>query len=65
MPRKLKVNLTAYDQDGDYLTYAYVQPSHGTVTGAGPSLLYTPTTDFECKCKCHSLLTLSIGDVSR
>jgi len=34
------------DADGDPLTYVYQQPAHGTLTGVGPGLIYTPDADF-------------------
>ncbi|MEV6983695.1 Ig-like domain-containing protein [Sphaerisporangium sp. NPDC051017] len=39
----VKVTLKAEDADGDALTYRVVQaPAHGTVSGTGPDLTYTP-----------------------
>ena len=39
--------LVATDANGDTLTYAVVaQPSHGTLSGTPPNLVYTPTTGF-------------------
>ncbi|MEI6603733.1 MAG: DUF6288 domain-containing protein [Verrucomicrobiota bacterium] len=41
------LTLLATDPNGDALTYAVVsQPSHGSLTGTLPNLVYTPTTDF-------------------
>jgi gliding motility-associated-like protein len=37
------ITLTGSDADGDALTYILVtQPSHGTLTGTAPNLIYTP-----------------------
>lgn len=40
------VKLAGTDPDGDVLTYSYTQPSHGTVTGTGPKVHYTPNKGF-------------------
>lgn len=43
----LSVNLIAQDGDGDALTYIIVSsPSHGTLSGSGSSLTYTPELDY-------------------
>ena len=42
----LTITLTAFDEDGDPLTYAYEQPAHGTLSGVGPELTYTPDQGF-------------------
>jgi len=43
----LNITLTAYDSDGDDLTYAVVSnPSHGSLSGTGPELMYTPNPDY-------------------
>jgi hypothetical protein len=38
--------LDVSDPDGDVLTYSYVGPSHGTLTGTEPNLTYTPSPNF-------------------
>ncbi len=43
----LHITLPASDWDGDYLTYTYAQPSHGTLAGTAPNLVYTPSLDYE------------------
>lgn len=41
------ITLTATDPDGDALTYIIVvQPLHGTLTGTGANLTYTPTLNY-------------------
>jgi len=40
------ITLDAYDVDGDTLIYTYTQPVDGSVSGAGPDVLFTPNTDF-------------------
>ncbi|HEY7512239.1 MAG TPA: Ig-like domain-containing protein, partial [Vicinamibacteria bacterium] len=41
------ITLGAADADGDPLTYAVVAgPQHGTLSGTGPSLTYTPAADY-------------------
>jgi len=41
------VGLAGTDQDGDALTFAVTaQPEHGTLSGEGASLTYTPAPDF-------------------
>ncbi len=40
------VALAATDPDGDPVTYAVVQPSHGSLTGTAPDLVYQPYEDF-------------------
>jgi hypothetical protein len=41
------VALSATDPDGDPLTYTIVTPpSHGTLSGTAPNLVYTPAPDF-------------------
>ena len=43
----LPITLTASDADGDPLTFAIVAgPANGTLSGAPPSLVYTPAPDF-------------------
>jgi PKD repeat protein len=43
----LPVILTATDMEGDALTYVLVgSPAHGTLTGTGADLVYTPAADF-------------------
>ena len=40
--------LTATDQDGDVLTYRVLtQPTHGTLSGNPPNLLYTPNQGYQ------------------
>lgn len=43
-PRAL--TLTGSDIDGDALTFTAAAPSHGTLSGSGASLLYTPAANF-------------------
>jgi VCBS repeat-containing protein len=41
------MTLTATDTEGDALTYAVVQaPAHGTLSGTGPTLTFTPAADY-------------------
>ncbi len=41
------ITLTASDVDGDILTYIVLtQPSHGTLSGSGANLIYTPASNF-------------------
>ena len=40
------ITLTAFDVDGDHLTYSYTQPLHGTVTGTGPAVTYSPDANY-------------------
>jgi hypothetical protein len=41
------ITLTGSDVDGDSLTYTVVtQPQHGTLSGSGASLTYTPAADY-------------------
>jgi hypothetical protein len=42
----LNLTLIASDPDSDPLTYVISQPQHGSVTGSGPEVTYTPATDF-------------------
>jgi hypothetical protein len=43
----LPIALTATDPDGDQLTFTVTdQPLHGTLTGSGANLTYTPQADF-------------------
>jgi len=41
------ITLTASDADGDQLTYQIVSsPSHGTLTGSAPDIIYTPAENY-------------------
>jgi len=41
------IMLTCFDYEDDPLTYTVLtQPSHGTLSGTAPDLVYTPETDF-------------------
>jgi len=41
------INLVATDPDGDTLTYTIMaQPSHGTLTGTPPNVIYTPSLQY-------------------
>ena len=40
------ITLAGSDADGDPITYSYATPAHGTVTGGGPVVTYTPARDF-------------------
>ena len=41
------INLRAQDDDGDPLTYSIVtDPGHGTLSGQGPDVTYTPDTGY-------------------
>jgi large repetitive protein len=40
------ITLSATDVDGDALTYSYTQPAHGTLTGTGPNVTYTPAANY-------------------
>jgi len=43
----LPIILTGSDADGDTLTYnVATSPTHGTLSGSVPSLVYTPTTEY-------------------
>ncbi|MCY1018182.1 myxococcus cysteine-rich repeat containing protein [Pyxidicoccus sp. MSG2] len=42
----LDITLTAVDPEGAALTYTFTTPGHGTLTGTGPSVTYTPAGDF-------------------
>ena len=42
----LAIVLGGSDVEGDALTYAYSQPAHGTVTGTGPNVTYTPAANY-------------------
>ncbi len=43
----VNITLTATDADNDVLTYAIVaQPTHGTLIGTAPDLVYTPAADY-------------------
>jgi len=43
----VSITLTGCDLDGDALSYSVVQdPSHGTLSGTGPNLIYTPNENF-------------------
>ena len=43
----LAITLSGSDVDGDSLTFSIVaNPSHGTLSGTAPNLVYTPTTDY-------------------
>lgn len=43
-PKSLTLNAT--DVEGDALTYSPSAPSHGSISGTPPQLIYTPTTGF-------------------
>ena len=38
--------LSASDSDGDVLTYSFVQPAHGVLSGSSPNLTYTPANGY-------------------
>ena len=41
------VHLTGSDDDGDFLTFAITkQPSHGTLSGTPPDMIYTPAPNY-------------------
>jgi VCBS repeat-containing protein len=40
------ITLVATDVDNDPLSYSYTQPAHGTVTGSGPNVTYTPAANY-------------------
>jgi len=42
----LNINLTASDGENDSLTYTLNSPQHGTLSGAAPNIIYTPTLHF-------------------
>lgn len=43
----LPITLTGSDPDGDPLTFTIVSgPQHGTLTGAGPNVVYTPAPNY-------------------
>ena len=45
--RPVSITLTGSVPDGDVLTYSVVRgPSHGSLSGAGPNLIYTPNANF-------------------
>ncbi|WP_342379818.1 Ig-like domain-containing protein [Myxococcus stipitatus] len=41
------ITLVATDIEGDALTYTATAPAHGTLSGTGAQLLYTPEADFQ------------------
>jgi VCBS repeat-containing protein len=42
----LPITLSATDIEGDSLTYNHTAPTHGTLTGTGANLTYTPAANF-------------------
>jgi len=42
----LNITLAATDTDGDTLTYSFNTPSHGTLSGTAPNLVYTPNPNY-------------------
>ena len=40
------ITLAGADLDGTIVSYAYTQPAHGTVTGTGPNVTYTPAAGY-------------------
>ena len=42
----LDITLSGTDIDGDTLTYFHNTPAHGTLSGSGKDLVYTPFTDY-------------------
>jgi thermitase len=42
----VNITLTAVDPDNDALTCDFIQPAHGQLSGAAPSLLYTPSSGY-------------------
>ena len=44
--KSVRIAVRANDVDGDALTYAYSKPAHGTVSGTGASIVYTPSAKF-------------------
>jgi Tol biopolymer transport system component len=53
--------LTGTDADSTALTFAIVgRPSHGTVTGTAPNLVYTPDRDF----RSNDVMTFTVSDGS-
>lgn len=40
------ITITAARPDGDALTYSFTLPDHGTLTGTGASVAYTPNANF-------------------
>jgi Tol biopolymer transport system component len=42
----LAITLTATDVDNDVLTFTHGSAAHGTITGSGASLTYTPAPDY-------------------
>jgi len=43
---KVTIDATATDPDSQQLTYAVTPPSHGTLTGDGPTYTYTPAANY-------------------
>ncbi|RKH34070.1 tandem-95 repeat protein [Corallococcus praedator] len=41
------ITLTATDVEGDALTFTVTAPTHGTLSGTGAQVLYTPAADFQ------------------
>ncbi|RKH51828.1 Ig-like domain-containing protein [Corallococcus llansteffanensis] len=41
------IALTATDVEGDALTFTVTAPAHGTLSGTGAQVLYTPAADFQ------------------
>nr|WP_172832307.1 TIM-barrel domain-containing protein [Nakamurella panacisegetis] len=44
--KAIRIAVKATDADGDALTYSYSRPAHGTVSGSGANIVYTPTGKF-------------------
>ena len=42
----LPIILSAYDADGDVLTFTLAPPAHGTLSGTAPNLVYTPQANY-------------------
>jgi|GEM_PF-1763886 len=49
---------TASDPDGDALTFRFSAPLHGTVSGDGPTITYTPAADYHGP----DAITATVGD---
>jgi hypothetical protein len=44
--QSVAITFQASDPDNNLLTYSYTQPSHGTVNGTAPNVVYQPAADY-------------------
>jgi gliding motility-associated-like protein len=60
----ISITLNGTDADGDALNYSFANPTHGTLSGTAPNLIYTPDLNYNNTSATLDKFTFTVTDVT-